>query len=225
MMSIWRYASLIVCIISIAVAVPVVLSGTLRSAYMTTIDRKIASIWPPEYAFVGDSLTENCNWRWELGTFSVINLAVGGVDIRDIGHQLTEATALKVKVIFIEAGINDVILESAPTERISQDFEYLLQQIPVGQKAVVTLIPLVSIHSFTDKIEAANSTIASLAESRGLTVIDLNPKLASEGIRNAEMTTDGIHFNVKACQIWSDEIRAKAASLASASSGTGASHR
>lgn len=215
MMRVWRYAWLTVCIISVAVAFSVLLSGTLRSAYIATIERKLASIWPPKYAFVGDSLTANCNWKWELGTFSVINLAVGGTDIRDIRHQLGQAIALKVKVIFIEAGINDVVLEAAPTEQVSQDFEYLLRQVPANQKAVVTLIPLVSERWFADRIEAANSAIASLSKSRELPIIDLNPDLASRGVRKEEMTTDGIHFTEKACRIWAEKIRAKMASLTS----------
>jgi lysophospholipase L1-like esterase len=203
-----RVIRLAVCIAAIAIAVPVVLSGALRSAYLSLVDRKVASIWPPKYAFVGSSLTTNCNWRWELGSFSVINLAVGGTDIRDIARQTIQARELRADFTFVEAGINDVILETAPAGRIGSDFEYLLQQIAPGQKTFVTLIPFVSDHSFADRIEAANSAIGSLVKLRGLPIIDLNPKLSSQGVRRPEMTTDGVHFTHQACQIWADEIRA-----------------
>jgi lysophospholipase L1-like esterase len=207
MIAMGRVIWLAVCIAAIAIAVPVVLSGTLRSAYLSLVDRKVAAIWPPKYAFVGDSLTTNCNWRWELGSFSVINLAIGGSDIRDIARQIIESRELRADFIFVEAGINDVILESAPTERIGSDFEYLLQQIVLGQKASVTLIPFVSDHSFTERIEAANLTVSPLVNLKRLPIIDLNPELSNQGIRKPEMTTDGVHFTHQACQIWADEIR------------------
>jgi lysophospholipase L1-like esterase len=218
MAPIWRFIWLVVCIASLAICVPVILSGTLRATYVSAVDRKIASIWPPEYAFVGDSLTANCNWRWELGTFSIINLAVGGTSIRDIAHQLIQALALKAEFVFIEGGINDVILDSAPVDRIASDFGTLLGEIPLHQKAVVTLIPFVSYHLLSDRIEAANSAIKSLVETRRLPIVDLNPKLASEGVRKGEMTTDGIHFTEKACAIWADEIRAEVDALKSSGS-------
>lgn len=208
-----RLLIVIVFFASFAIAVPVLLSGTLRSAYVSTLDRKIASIWRPKYAFVGDSLTAGCNWRWELGELAVINLGIGGADIKDIARQVVQASALKVAFMSIEGGINDVILEAAPVERIGQDFGYLLERIPADQKAVVTLIPLVSYQSLTAKIEAANSALRSLAEGRGLPIVDLNSRLAPQGVRRPETTTDGIHFTREVCRIWAEEIRDKFASL------------
>jgi lysophospholipase L1-like esterase len=208
-----RLVLLIICIASIAFTISVLLSGALRSAYVFTIERKIALIWPPEYAFVGDSLTTGCNWRWELGKLSVINLGGGGTEIRDITRQMNQALALKANIILIEGGINDVIFGSASIERIGRDFEFLLQQLPVGQKAVITLIPFVSNRSLSNRIEAANSTIKLIVEARRLPIIDLNDKLASGRVRRTEMTTDGIHFNHRACQIWADQIRAIVDSL------------
>ena len=208
-----RLVLLIICIASIAFTISVLLSGALRSAYVFTIERKIALIWPPEYAFVGDSLTTGCNWRWELGKLSVINLGGGGTEIRDITRQMNQALALKANIILIEGGINDVIFGSASIERIGRDFEFLLQQLPVGQKAAITLIPFVSSRSLANRIEAANSTIRLLVEARQLPIIDLNDKLASGGVRRNEMTSDGVHFTHRACQIWADQIRATVDSL------------
>ena len=56
-----------VCLLCLAISVPVVLSGNLRFAYATTMLRKLAWLWPQDYAFIGDSLTLNCTWRWVTG--------------------------------------------------------------------------------------------------------------------------------------------------------------
>ena len=189
------------------------MSGTLRSAYLATIERKIAEIWPPDLALVGDSLTENCNWRWELRKPLVVNLAVGGTDIRDIAHQVMQASFLNPDIISIEGGINDVILEEAPIDRISYDFGFLLQRLPASQKAIITLLPFVSTQALNPRIEAVNSIIRGLAEDRRLPTIDLNPRLAPNGVRSPEMTTDGLHLSEKACRVWAEELSAHAASL------------
>jgi len=97
-MAIWRFVWLVLCIVSIGTAVPVLFSGSLRSDYAFVINRKIASIWPPKYAFVGNSLTAGCNWRWELGSLSVVNLATGGAVIREVTHQLTQVLPLKPRL-------------------------------------------------------------------------------------------------------------------------------
>ncbi len=185
------------------------LSGTLRSAYVLVVERKIALIRPPHYALIGDSLTADCNWRWELGPLSVINLATGGSDIRDISHQVVAALVLKPAVLAIEGGINDILLDGVSATHIAQDFADVLREIPTGQRAVFTLIPFVSSRSNNAKIEDANSAIKALADARGLSIIDLNPKLAVEGIRKPEMTTDGIHLTQGACRIWAEEMRAQ----------------
>jgi lysophospholipase L1-like esterase len=212
-MAIWRVVWLFICILSIAVAAPVIFSGSLRSNYAYVLNSQIAAIWPPRFAFLGDSLTLNCNWRWELGSLSLINVAMGGVGIREVAHQLNQVVPLKPGFISIEGGINDIVLESSPVERIAYDFEYLLRQLPPKQPAIVTLIPFVSNHSFSGTIQQANSTIRSHAERRGLQIIDLNPLISDQGVRKSQMmTTDGVHFNHDACLAWVDEIRKKIAS-------------
>jgi len=70
-------------------------------------------------------------------------------------------------------------------------------------------VPFTSNHSLADRIEAANIAIRSQAESRGLSFIDLNPLIATQGIRKLDMTTDGVHFTRKACLVWVDEIHQK----------------
>jgi lysophospholipase L1-like esterase len=209
MIRVWRIAWLTLSVASIAIAVSVFLSGTLRSAYLLVMERKIASVWPPRYALVGDSLTANCNWRWELGTASVVNLGVGGSDIRDVSHQIAQALILKPSVLAIEGGINDVLLEGASATRIEEDFTDLLRAVPSAQKAVVTLVPFVSSRSSSGKIADANSRMKTLAEARGFPIIDLNLVLARGGVRIPKMTTDGIHFTRDACRIWAEELRAK----------------
>lgn len=209
MVPVWRFARHAICVASTVIAIPVLLSGTMRSTYLSVAEKKIATIWPLQYAFVGSSLTANCNWMWDLGTLSVVNLGVWGSDIRDISHQVVQALILRPSFLAIEGGINDVLLNDISAARVAEDYDYMLRQIPAGQRTAVTLIPFVSNRSNNAKIEAANSGIKAVAETRGVRIIDLNPRLAIDGVRKPEMTTDGVHFTRQACRIWADEISAK----------------
>jgi lysophospholipase L1-like esterase len=70
----------------------------------------------------------------------------------------------------------------------------------------VTLIPYTSFPEYIDDIRAANSEIRRLSELKGADIIDINIQLSVNGILNKDLTTDGVHFNQRAYQIWSNEI-------------------
>lgn len=203
-LAIWAAVS----IISVTISLLVFMSGSTRSAFLLAIYRKIALVSPPGYAFVGDSLTAQCDWRLQLmkNPFGVINLASGGAAIRAVVSQVSQADSIGAEYVLIAAGLNDVILDDAPIDQIERDFGYLLRKIG-AKKAIVTLIPYVSDAAFSERISGANRSIAILARQRGYPVIDLNPELAPEGVRKPEMTTDGVHFTPLACSIWLRAIR------------------
>ena len=202
-----------ICLLSFLISVPVALSESLRSAYMSFMSRKWAWIWPQDYAFIGDSLTLNCSWRRITGRpLSTIVLAEGGRTIRQITSQVWLAHSLGARHLFINAGGNDILLLEQ-TDQIARDFDFLLRQIQGEQTAVVTLIPYVSDVAMAPSITAANAVIADLARRRGFPVIDLNPILASDGVRRPEMTNDGIHLTQQACIVWNDAVRAQIANI------------
>jgi lysophospholipase L1-like esterase len=184
-------------------------SGAIRSQLVDTVSISVARIYPLEYAFIGDSLTVDCELRWRLSSnpFDAISVARGGADIRGAVHQVNAVAPLRPKVLFIAIGINDVLLERAPAEQIAYDSTLLLARIPKEQKTYVTSIPYVSDKSRASDIAAANIAISALASLRGMTVIDLNPAIAVDGMRMPNMTVDGVHFSERACAIWTRIIQ------------------
>jgi GDSL-like Lipase/Acylhydrolase family len=205
-----RVTWITICIVSFCISLPVVLSGSLRSTFLLTIYRKVAWIWPHEYASIGDSLINQCSWQLQLEKpFSIVNLAEGGQGINGVTQQIVRAREIGAKYLFIATGINDIILEHTPIDQITYNFALVLRKIGPNQKAVVTLIPYVTDPAYSPAIREANIAIRSLAENRGLAVIDLNPDIAPNGIRKSEMTTDGVHFSPQACSVWIAAIRAK----------------
>jgi GDSL-like Lipase/Acylhydrolase family len=198
----------IVCMASFACLALGSQSSTLRYAFSLVLSREVARVWAPNYALVGDSLAQNCKWQGHLtwNPIDVANLAESGAVIRQAVPQITEARRLGVKYILIAAGINDLLLDNAPTERIEFDFDILLRALGREQRGIVTLIPYTSDGALTPRINSANSSIRRLAERRSVGVIDLNPELSARGVRKSEMTSDGVHLTDAACSIWREML-------------------
>lgn len=198
----------ILSIASFAVALLVAIDGGARRAVVIALFKRLARLYPPRYAIVGDSLAAQCDWRI-LGRhpLDVVNLAVGGATIKEISGQIVQAGAIGATRLVIDGGLNDLLFDEAPIEQIEYDFRALLRRIGAGTQAIVTLMPHVADPALAPRIDEANRLIRTLAEGRGLEALDLNPQLSAKGARRPEMTDDGLHFTPLACAIWVEAVR------------------
>ncbi|MBL8551500.1 MAG: hypothetical protein JNJ73_16055 [Hyphomonadaceae bacterium] len=162
---------------------------------------------PPQYAFIGDSLTAWTDWGPRLGGAAVVNLAVAGATIDMIARQAAAVGAYRAPVVLVAAGTNDIVQFGRSAARIRQDYEALLRRCPPNATLVVTLIPYTSERALNASIAEANVHVRQLAEQRGARIVDLNPLLAPAGVLAPEFTTDGLHFSDRGYDLWADEIR------------------
>jgi lysophospholipase L1-like esterase len=190
------------------VSMPIIFSQPIRHAYLLMIDRQIAKVVPPRFVFAGDSLTASGNWGWILAgnPLSAANLADFGASINDVAVQVSSARAYHAAYLLVMAGTNDLLTYRHTLEQIVCDYRSLLDKAPTGLRLIVTLIPYTSFPEHTDKIRAVNSEIRRLSEHKGADIIDINAQISTNGILNKDLTTDGVHFNQRAYQIWSDQI-------------------
>jgi lysophospholipase L1-like esterase len=193
-----------------AIIIPIIFSQPVRRAYLHMVDRQIAKRVPPEFVFVGDSLTENANWGWMLSRnpFAAVNLAEPGATIGGVSVQVNKARAFNAAFLMLLVGTNDLLMHHHPFSQIVCAYTYLLESAPTNSKLIITLIPYTSFPEHTREISALNSEIAELAKRKSAMLINLNPYIAPHGVLTANFTTDGIHFNREAYQIWADQLRA-----------------
>lgn len=197
-------------------AISVLLGGALivvsdalaRRAFRIALHRRVARLRAPRYAIVGDSLAAQCDWRllspWP---FDVLRLAVGGATLKDIGAQIVEARMMGARCFVIDGGLNDLLFDEAPLAQIEHDFRALLRRLPENARGVLMLAPHVADPAQAPRIDAANRLMRTLAEARGLTVVDVAPFLSKDGARRPEMTEDGLHFSPLAAKIWVEAAR------------------
>jgi hypothetical protein len=202
----------IFCLAAIAVCAFALIDGSVRRVFRLALLKRLGRRFAPTYAVLGDSLAAQCDWR-PLGRslFDVIDLSVGGATIKEIAGQALQAEAIGAKRLVIDGGLNDLLFDGATTEEIAHDVRALLRRIGPETKAIVTLMPYVGDGAPSARIDAGNRVFRALAESRGFSVLDLNPLISSDGVRKPEMTNDGLHFTPLACAIWVEQVRVLAA--------------
>ena len=192
----------------VIVSIPIIFSQPVRHSYLLMIERQIAKVTPPRFVFVGDSLTAQGNWGWMLARnpLSAANLAEPGASINEVAVQVTRAGNYHAEVLLVMAGTNDIVTYHHTLEQIVCNYQFLLEKVPTQLQLIVTLIPYTSFPEYTNNIRASNLEIMRLSERKGADIIDINSQLSNNGILDKDLTVDGVHFNRRAYQIWSNEI-------------------
>jgi lysophospholipase L1-like esterase len=162
----------------------------------------------PQVIVVGDSLAACCNFH-SLATrpFGVLSLAKGGATVTDIAAQLALARGIKADAVFIDGGLNDLMVYDSSPEQIAHDFELLLSRIGPRGKIVFTLMPHVADSAYSGRIDRANQLMGAICREKGVVALDLNPLLSVGGVRRPEMTDDGLHFTPRANALWIEALR------------------
>jgi len=168
-----------------------------------------------EIIFLGNSITEYCQWNELFGNPKVKNRGIGGdVTVGVIG-RLDEVVSSRPSKIFLMIGIND-ISTGYKAPRIAENIEKIVELI--GQKSPKTLIYLQSVlpvnyKLFGNKIDnkevmKLNELIQDIANKRNLTYIDLFSNMkSSDNQLNEDYTYDGLHLNGNGYLIWKEIIK------------------
>jgi lysophospholipase L1-like esterase len=183
--------------------------GEIRRAVRFALAARVGRVFAPRLLVVGDSLAAACPWgRLYRSPFAVLNLASGGATLKEIAGQIYRARDIPSEWLLIDGGLNDLLFDAAGLEQMEADFRALFRRVG-ARRAIVTLMPYVADAAQTARIDAANQMLSRLCMERGDKVIDLNPMISRNGVRNPDMTNDGLHFVAKAERIWIDAFRSK----------------
>ena len=162
--------------------------------------------------FIGDSITEQCNWNELFNDVSMINRGIGGDVTEKVLSRLDFLKDTAPSAIFIQIGTNDLGL-NIPIEKIMDNYNNIIQKIhrlsPNVQIFVQSVLPinqdlfLIRKENYTnDNIDILNNMIKKL-EGGNVKYIDLNSHFKdSKGNLNKEYSSDGLHLNGSGYQKW-----------------------
>ena len=162
---------------------------------------------------LGNSLTENGkDWAERLGVPEVVNRGVIGDNTVGMTERLCQITTHHPKVIFLMAGINDMV-NNNPAINVANSVINLIETIRLY---VESLLPINesngrwrTLSGRTDDIPLTNMYIRAYCESNGITFVDLFHQMTypNSNVLREELSSDGLHITEAGYQIWQKEIK------------------
>jgi lysophospholipase L1-like esterase len=173
-----------------------------------------------EIIFLGDSITDWCEWSELFHNLNIKNRGIGGDRVNGVLQRLPEVVSSSPDKVFLMVGVNDLswgvdiqeitrsyekviqkILETTPSTTI-----YVQSVLPVNEQLLSQYYPESKIKS-KDIIEL-NRYLKDLSFKYQLTYIDLYSLFKANGNQLDEsLTFDGLHLNGKAYWMWKSAIQ------------------
>ena len=164
-----------------------------------------------EIIFLGNSITDYCDWYELFGKSNIKNRGIGGDVINGVIDRLDEVTSSKPKQIFLMIGIND-LGKKRSVNQILTDYERLINLIreksPNTELYIQSVLPTDNRERLqnTDIIEI-NKGLVKLTEKYKLTYINLFDLFKTENNElNPKFTFEGLHLNGQGYLVWKKAI-------------------
>ena len=163
--------------------------------------------------FLGDSLTDLCEWAEILKDDQIINRGICGDTTDGILNRINNIVESKPKKLFLMIGIND-LNQGVPVEDVANNYQLILEtlkdQVPEVQIFIQSLLPInnqLRNHDVNQKIIDLNYKLKQLAETFSFQYINLlSAFLDKNNQLDAAYTSDGVHLNGQGYLIWKDII-------------------
>lgn len=170
-----------------------------------------------DIVFLGNSITNGCEWHELLGMPNIKNRGISGDIVGGVDDRLTTITSGHPSKIFLMIGINDVS-HGLTADSIATSIVELVNRIsaetPTTEIYVQSILPVDSSFGIyknltgRDELPAIiNSKLAPMIEETGATWINLYPAFADgDGRLREAYTNDGLHLMGEGYLAWRDII-------------------
>lgn len=168
--------------------------------------------------FLGNSITEEANWKKLLKDSTIINRGISGDITFGLLNRTEDVIKRKPAKLFILIGINDLFKE-IPDEVILQNILSLVRQVKSGSPKTAVFIQSIlpvnkSFKNFPrnydkeDHIITINSQLKKLNKHFGYTYIDLYNQFTNGNLQlDEKYSYDGLHLNAAGYLHWSEILK------------------
>lgn len=176
-----------------------------RKSYFETLPKS-----DTEIIFLGDSLTELCDWAGIFKNNKIENRGILGDTTEGVLNRIDNSVESNPHKLFILIGIND-LYQGRTVKDILSTYHRILQIIqeksPKTQVFVQSVLPVNPERIFkkglNDKIVELNNALQGLAKKFGFHYIDLfSCFLDNANQLNDHYSPDGLHLNKEGYLIW-----------------------
>jgi hypothetical protein len=163
-----------------------------------------------EIIFLGNSITNYCDWNEFFGNPKIKNRGINGDMINGIIERIDEVVESKPEKIFLMIGIND-LGRYRTRNQILNDYERLISLItektPTTTLYIQSILPTDGIHANNDAIIMINERLKLLCEKHELTYINVFDSFkTAKNKLNPKYTLEGIHLNGEGYLVWKKEL-------------------
>jgi lysophospholipase L1-like esterase len=163
--------------------------------------------------FLGDSLTQNCNWDELFQNQNIINRGIMSDTTKGVLERLDDIIKLKPKKIFLMIGINDLHDKSIDvvSENYSKILSVLEKKLPGTKIYVQSVLPINNnINKYDIRPETIinlNAKIKKTCGDKKIQYINLYDKFKdNDNMLLKKYTIDGTHLNGKGYLVWKQTI-------------------
>lgn len=165
--------------------------------------------------FMGDSITEECEWAELLQNPSIKKRGISGDTTDGILNRLDEVVETKPKKIFLMVGVNDLIHSTKSVQEIAANYQQILLEVktksPNTKVFIQSILPVNNSQAFwidNRRVLELNLQLIRLAHELSFQYIDLILHLSdSHEQLDARYTSDGLHLNGHAYLVWKEAIK------------------
>ena len=164
-----------------------------------------------EIIFLGNSITDYCDWYELFGNANIKNRGIGGDIINGVIDRIEEIVESNPQKIFLMIGIND-LGRGRTVEQILIDYDRLIslikQKSPKTELYIQSVLPTDNRKTLQNvDIISINAGLKSLTEKHLLTYVNLFDLLKTdENTLDKAYTFDGLHVNGQGYVIWKKAI-------------------
>ncbi|MET1055142.1 MAG: GDSL-type esterase/lipase family protein [Pedobacter sp.] len=165
-----------------------------------------------EILFIGDSLTDYCDWYELFGNTNIRNRGIAGDYIEGVSKRVKDALKSKPKKVFLMIGINNLVLIHNTNEEVLTAYDELMSAIkkysPSSKVFIQSILPVNgNLQEINKNIVVINSGLIQLTKKYNFQYINLHDSfLDKDKCLNAIYSGDGLHLNGKGYDIWKNKI-------------------
>jgi lysophospholipase L1-like esterase len=166
--------------------------------------------------FLGDSITEMCEWQEFFPEKRVLNRGISGDSIYGVLDRLDKIIELMPEKVFLTIGVNDLQRRYDPNEVI-RSIEEIVDKLITSCNCKVyiqSILPVIEQKLTTgiknSEIDYVNKELSHFATRNNIEFLDNNSQMKDKtGNLKEELSSDGLHLNGEAYMLWATNIRLK----------------
>lgn len=164
--------------------------------------------------FLGDSLTDHCEWSELFQNIRLKNRGIGGDTTDGLLNRLDDIVAFQPQKLFIMIGIND-LLKGLAAERILANYRKIIELVqersPNTKLYLQSVLPVKQSLYYgkktNDEIQKLNDQLLFLSRELNVEFIDLHAQFVDPtGQLNSRYSRDGLHLNGSGYLLWKNAI-------------------